>query len=67
VLQGVRSGQQRPNLDVGMPALKGIDNPQPGIRLFGIRREEERQCILIRTTSGRPKRQRRSAERAGTT
>jgi len=65
VLQGVRSGQQRPNLDVGMPALKGVDNPQPGIRLFGVGGEEERQCVVVRSTSGRPRRQRCSAKRAG--
>ena len=67
VLQGVRSGQQRPNLDIGIPALKGIDNPQPGVRLFGIGREEEGQCIVIRTAPGRPQRQRRGAKCAGAT
>jgi hypothetical protein len=65
VLQGVRSGQQRPNLDIGIPALKGVDNSQPGIRLFGVGGEEERQCIVVRTTAGRPQRQRRSAKRTG--
>jgi hypothetical protein len=48
-----------------MPALKGVDNPQPGIRLFRVGGEEERQCIVVRTTAGRPQRQRRSAKRAG--
>jgi hypothetical protein len=48
-----------------MPALKGVDNPQAGIRLFGIGGEEEGQCIVIRATPGGPQRHRRRAKRAG--
>jgi hypothetical protein len=48
-----------------MLALEDIDNTQPGIRLFGVGREEERQCIVVRTTRRRPRRHRRSAKRAG--
>ena len=48
-----------------MPALKCIDDAQPGIRLFGIGREEEGQCIVIGAARRRPQRQRRGAERAG--
>jgi len=65
VLQGVRSGQQRSNLDVGIPALKGINNAQPGVRLFRIGREEEGQRVVIGATRGRPQRQRRRAKCAG--
>jgi hypothetical protein len=67
VLQGVRSGQQRPNLDIGVPALEGVDDSLPRIRLFGIGREEEGQCIVIRATCRRPQRQRRRAKCAGAT
>jgi len=65
VLQGVRSGQQRPNLDVGMPALKCIDDSLPRIRLFGIGGEEEGQRIVFGAACGRPQRQRRRAKCAG--
>jgi hypothetical protein len=65
VLQRISPGQQRPNLDVGVPALEGVDDTLPGIGLFWIGRKEESQCIVVGTTSGGPQRQRRRAERAG--
>jgi len=65
VLHRIRPGLERPNFDVGMPALKSIDDLQPGSRLFGIGREEESQRIAIRGTPGGPRRQRRRAQRAG--
>jgi hypothetical protein len=48
-----------------MPALKGVDDPQPGIRLFRIGREKERQGVFVTTTANRPRRKRRRPERAG--
>jgi hypothetical protein len=51
-----------------VPALEDVDDSLPGIRLFGIGREKEGQCIvIIGTTCGRPHRQRRRAQRAGAT
>ena len=67
MLQCVRSGQQGPNLDVGMPARKRVDDAQPGIRLFGVGREEEGQRVVIGATRGGQQRQRRRAERTGAT
>jgi hypothetical protein len=65
MLQCVPSGQQRPNLDVGMPALECVHDAQPGIGLFGVGREKERQCIVVRAACRRRQRQRRGAERTG--
>jgi hypothetical protein len=48
-----------------MPALKGIDDSPPGIRLFRIGTEEERQCVVLRAARGRPQRQRRRAKYTG--
>jgi hypothetical protein len=64
-LQRIAPGQQRPNLDVGVRALEGVNDSLPGIGLFWIGREEKSQCIVIGTTSGGPQRQRRRAKRAG--
>jgi hypothetical protein len=67
VLHRIAPGQQRPNLDVGVPALEGVDDSLPGSGLFWIGRKEESQCIVIGTTSSGPQRQRRPAKRAGAT
>ena len=66
VLQCVRPGQQRPNLDVGMPALKRVDDAQSGIRLVRVGGEEECQrVVVIGAARGGRQRQRRGAERTG--
>jgi hypothetical protein len=65
VLQRIAPGQQRPNLDVGVLALEGLDDSLPSFRLFRIGREEEGQCVVIGATCSRPQRQRRRTKRAG--
>jgi hypothetical protein len=67
VLQRIAPGQQRLDLDVGVPALESVDDSLPGIRLFRIGRKEEGQCVVVGTTSGGPQRQRRRAKCAGAT
>jgi hypothetical protein len=65
VSQRIAQGQEHPDLDVGVPALEGVNDSLPGIRLFRIGGEEEGQRIVVGTTPGSPRRQRRRAKRAG--